>query len=286
MNAHTYETAADTFRRTNGKAAPLTDAYSSQTVHKQHMEVETSWVAARRPYYTVYPLAAEALRKVKLDIPCSVVTMPIPTLLVRFGVGMEPSCAGQQLRCMLVGELEMLNTKRGLGVWCDFGERTYLPTVTHPLPRYTYMTFGLADDRTVHTAIQRLSYEGLSDADTAAVMAALHYIVAICLLSNDPALIEPDVLDKDRAKWAETQDPAIVERAVRRGKVGWLVGAHWETMPHYRRPHVGLRWTGEGRQVPKIVPIKGAVVHRQKLTEVPQGYLDDEKSPAEFPQQG
>lgn len=30
-----------------------------------------------------------------------------------------------------------------------------------------------------------------------------------------------------------------------------------------------------GRRVPKIVPVKGAVVHRAKLSEVPQGKLDE-----------
>ena len=48
-----------------------------------------------------------------------------------------------------------------------------------------------------------------------------------------------------------------VDKAHRRGKVGWNVGRHIEVAPHYRRPHMALVWTGTGRAVPKIVPTAG-----------------------------
>jgi hypothetical protein len=37
-----------------------------------------------------------------------------------------------------------------------------------------------------------------------------------------------------------------VDKAHRRGKVGWNVGRHIEVAPHYRRPHMALVWTGTG----------------------------------------
>jgi hypothetical protein len=40
-------------------------------------------------------------------------------------------------------------------------------------------------------------------------------------------------------------------------------------------PHFGLRWTGEGRKIPKIVPIKGSVINKKLVAEVPTGYEDD-----------
>ncbi len=95
------------------------------------------------------------------------------------------------------------------------------------------------------------------------------------LLKGDPEFVKPDVLAADRYKFDQTGDVKYVEKAKRHGIVGWRIGEEFESMPHFRRPHLGLRWTGEGGKVPKIVPIKGAVVHRQKMTQVPTGYMTD-----------
>jgi hypothetical protein len=98
----------------------------------------------------------------------------------------------------------------------------------------------------------------------------------LCLLGQDPETIEPEVLAKDREKWARTHDPAIAERAVRRGKLGWLVGAKMEVLPHVRRPQMALRWTSPGGKIPKIVPVKWSIVHREKVAHVPTGRMDAE----------
>src|SRR5690606_13981801 len=68
-----------------------------------------------------------------------------------------------------------------------------------------------------------------------------------------------------------------IERAVRRGKRAWAIGRHITVDPHYRRPHVALRWTGEGRKVPRIVPVRGSIVHRSRVAKVPTGHLDDDR---------
>ena len=92
------------------------------------------------------------------------------------------------------------------------------------------------------------------------------------LLENDPSVIEPDVLSKDRDRFESTGDQKYVEKAHRRGKFGWNVGLHIEVSPDYRRPHLMLAWTGAGRAVPKIVPRKGSVVHREVVEKVPSGF--------------
>ncbi|MHB0960531.1 MAG: hypothetical protein ACYC0X_30985 [Pirellulaceae bacterium] len=46
----------------------------------------------------------------------------------------------------------------------------------------------------------------------------------LCLLADDPEIIEADVLNKDRQKYLASRDDKFVEKAHRRGKVGWLVG--------------------------------------------------------------
>jgi hypothetical protein len=95
---------------------------------------------------------------------------------------------------------------------------------------------------------------------------------SLCLLDHDPQIISPDVLNKDREKFDSTGDDRYIDRAHRRGKVGWDVGRHVEVAPHYRRPHMALVWTGRDRAVPKIVPRRGSIVHRQVVERVPTGF--------------
>jgi DNA-binding protein H-NS len=40
----------------------------------------------------------------------------------------------------------------------------------------------------------------------------------------------------------------------------------------YRRPHMTLVWTGRGRAMPRIVPRRGSVVHREVVEKVPMGW--------------
>jgi hypothetical protein len=95
---------------------------------------------------------------------------------------------------------------------------------------------------------------------------------ALCLLENDPELISPEVLADGRAKFDQTGDQKYVEKARRQGKCGWDVGRQIEVIPHYRRPHLMLAWTGAGRSVPKIVPRKGSIVHRNVVEKLPSGF--------------
>jgi hypothetical protein len=46
---------------------------------------------------------------------------------------------------------------------------------------------------------------------------------SLCLLENDPSIISPDVLADDRAKYEASGDQRYVDKARRRGKVGWDV---------------------------------------------------------------
>jgi hypothetical protein len=94
----------------------------------------------------------------------------------------------------------------------------------------------------------------------------------LCLLDDDPSVISPDVLADDRAKYEATGDQKYLEKAHRRGKVGWDVGRYIERIPHYRRPHMTLVWTGPGRKIPKIVLRKGSIVHRNIVEKIPTGF--------------
>jgi hypothetical protein len=97
-------------------------------------------------------------------------------------------------------------------------------------------------------------------------------VIEKVLLADDPSVIEPDVLGKDQARFQQTGDRKYIDKAHRRGKVGWNVGHRMEVMPHYRRPHMALVWTGAGRAVPKVGPRRGSVVHREKIEKVSSGF--------------
>ena len=70
---------------------------------------------------------------------------------------------------------------------------------------------------------------------------------SLCLLENDRSVIEPDVLSKDRDKFEASGDDRYVDKAHRRGKIGWNVGRRIDVAPRYRRPHMALVRNGSGQ---------------------------------------
>ena len=96
-------------------------------------------------------------------------------------------------------------------------------------------------------------------------------------MADDPQVVEPVVLRDDEDKYEKNPDPALVEKARRRGNYGWHVGKSIEVSPHVRAAcPAALYWTGEGRRVPKIRFRRGSIVHRKKLAEMPTGYLEEQ----------
>jgi hypothetical protein len=77
------------------------------------------------------------------------------------------------------------------------------------------------------------------------------------------------VLNRDAGK---PLTAAIIDRAKRRGKIGWNIGKGIEVIPHMRRPHPALVWTGHGRVTPRIILRKGCLVHQDALKRIPTGF--------------
>ena len=144
-----------------------------------------------------------------------------------------------------------------------------------------HLTLGCEQGRTLEESFQEsaantrnyiIAENFMSDEQYPLVLDCLRLCATLCLLADDPSVIEPDVLAKDQARFRQTGDEKYIDKAHRRGKVGWNVGRRMEVVPHYRRPHMALVWTGRGRAVPKVVPRRGSVVHREKVERVPSGY--------------
>jgi hypothetical protein len=165
-----------------------------------------------------------------------------------------------------------MNQGKAISVLIDIGE-----VMPGGVPIYTYRNFPRKPGLTVEQSLASLGKKGLF-ADIGIVVPSdlvtdcIRLCCSLCLLENDPSIISADVLADDRVKYDQTGDGKYIDKARRRGKVGWDVGRHIEMIPHYRRPHMALVWTGKGRGVPRIAPRKGSVVHRELVEKVPSGF--------------
>lgn len=236
------------------------------------LEKEALWEQARRPYYNVWPSIVPMLTRLNLDIDSALIQLPLPALCIRLPKQQNPlkfEWQGQpfDIRCMLMGAA---NEGKTILILIDIGE------IVGEVPVYTYQNFlrqeGLTVERSLAGLPKRPSAEIGVQIPDALIADCVRLCCSLCLLENDPEIISPDVLSKDRDKFDQTGDEKYVEKAHRRGKVGWDVGRHVEVIPHYRRPHLMLAWTGTARAVPKIVPRRGAIVHRQAVEKVPSGW--------------
>ena len=96
--------------------------------------------------------------------------------------------------------------------------------------------------------------------------------LGVMLLATDPSFIEPVLLKRDVGRSGDPE--SLAKRARQRGLIGYDIGRNMESSPHYRRPHFAIRWTGKGSAIPRLVPVKGSIIHKRMLT-IPTGYEDD-----------
>jgi hypothetical protein len=288
MDFHTYTTMRDWARRVDPEDRPAQDIdqfYRRAIADAQkvgsgqffgQMLNERDWEMARRPYYNVWPSIIPMLTRLNLDLDSNLIQLPLPALCIRFPkdatrnpLKFEWKGDEYPLRCIMMGEI---NEGTGLSVLVDIGEVMPLG-----VPVYTYRNFPRRPGLTVEQSIEGLGKVGLfSEIGVQVpddfVMDCIRLCCSLCLLENDPSIISADVLADDRARYEASGDPKFVDKAHRRGKVGWDVGKHIEVIPHFRRPHMMLVWTGRGRAVPRVVPRRGSIVHREAVEKLPSGF--------------
>ncbi|MFH1924707.1 MAG: hypothetical protein ABIP48_33060, partial [Planctomycetota bacterium] len=242
------------------------------------LQNERDWEREKKPYYNVWPSIVPMLTRLNLDLDSSLIRLPLPALCIRFPKTKNPltfEWKGEevQIRCMLMGTI---NEGRGLSLLIDVGE-VMGDGKDFGVPIYTYRNFRRESGLTVEEALRELGSNELAELGVqipdALVTDCVRLCCSLCLLEDDPSVIEPDVLSKDRVRFEQTGDEKYVTKAHRRGKVGWNVGRRIEVAPHYRRPHMALVWTGRGRAVPRVVPRRGSVVHREVVEKVPSGFV-------------
>lgn len=272
--------------------------YSTRVLHDaaavRQQLLEGWWEIDKCPYYRVYPAIIPMLLKLNLSIDAGLIKLPSRLRAfsicfpkadhkVSFNIG-ESHYIIRSLLCGPVTLQSNAQEYKGISIWVDFGETLgSCGLSTEPIlkdfPVLTYLNMPIQDGMTVEDASNMLHEDPSSNfgiripPSTKAEIIKL--VCTLCLLENDPAIIEPDVLDKDKAKYERNPDQTIIDRAVRRGKVGWNVGRKIETIPHVRGPSpLALYWTGRGRTIPLIRYRKGCIVHKELITKISR--IDDE----------
>lgn len=284
MNFHTYITARDTAKKAGRIEDPdafyraaFNDARQRRDgMFTSQLIVEQAWEQARRPYYNVWPSIVPMLTRLNLELDSTLIRLPLPAVCVRLPCQQNPLAFDwkgepKQIRSVLLGEAR---EGQSIVLLIDQGDTKRAGTVDVPVGMY--ISFERQQGQTVEqslAALPRLAHtKGYIDIPEPLLADCVRLCCCLCLLESDPEIISPDVLSKDQDKFDQTGDQKFVEKAHRRGKVGWDVGRHIEVAPHYRRPHMMLAWTGVGRTVPKIVPRRGAIVHRDVIEKVPSGF--------------
>lgn len=244
--------------------------------------LESDWIANNRPYYNIYPAITPLVDKLSLDIPCSAISAPPSTLCLRLPVGPNnPYKAGDcDVRTVLFGiqqtrsSVDSEELIDGLVILFDTGEKGDLGA-----PVYVFKIFPLRPDMSVQEATQTLphhrSWEYGTPIEESVVEAITKLCLTVCLIGQNPDLVTPDVLSKDRMEYnsaSPDRKKFIEERAKRKGKNGFNIGLGLESCPHYRRSHLATIRVGKGRSSYKVIIRKGSIVHREKIVNIPSGY--------------
>lgn len=235
------------------------------------LKVEKLWELSLKPYVNLYPSMANALSKVNLKVDCSSITWfkdlkRHEPLCIRFAKKHEPVCfdeKGKPLESIIIsmasGIVGKTKHHKGMLLYAQFGK---MQSLGMDIPNTYWLGFPLIDGKTIEECIDE--YISISDyADILSV--SLRCAIGVLLVSSDPDYTIPEVLSKHKARYAETKDQSLIDKAKRNGKFGWTVGENIETVAHVRIPHFAIRHTGPGGKIPKLVPIKGSIVNRSKL---------------------
>lgn len=258
-------------------AESIGDVYSGR-----QFLAEKDWVAANRPYYNVWPAIWPMVEKLDLDIPCSVIKPPAECISLLFSQDRNPyEFKGGRLQSVLVSKQVFIDKDNGCKEWptlcifIDVGERSTLDGS----PVYTVRVIPLFDNMTVEQVLARLPNDasasvGLAVPDEISLIAA-KVACTVCLIADDPDLVTPDILTKDRLRFTKADEDEklrLVSKARKRGKNGFDIGREVTVNPHYRNAHLAKFWCGAGRTELRVKLRSGSLVKRSKVTKVPTGY--------------
>ncbi len=248
---------------------------------------ECDYVMDNRPFYNVYPAVVKCLENTKFNFRLNQIKPLDECIAICFAVGHEPSAdclqspVGRRVRSMIL-ELREFNAME-----CDDSKiGSLVPSIGIRAAFDTDSNDGDESRGIIRFSGHRKTIEEvISDSTTELVPGVMlaesgklvSIAIGVAMLAQDERFAEPILLKRDQGKQLDAEGlQRAIERAKRNGRNGMTIGRTLELSPHFRSPHFGIRWTGKGRTVPKLVPVKGCVVSRNKLYPIPTGYLDGE----------
>jgi len=231
------------------------------------MWAEIAWGVKRKPFFNVHEPIVRSIKNTSLkikpeSIPRSVVH-DLGVLCIKFPIGLnQPELNGIEHFFICMGQ-KTFYAKTGQimpGGSIGFSYQNKVSTFG-----FTWMLSQCFDD--AESMLEKKD-ETATEFKTRLLIARIG--IGIMLLAANPDFIKPILLKCDQGRSVDLE--TLKKRAHQRGLIGYEIGADMEVSPHFRRPHFAIRWTGKGSEVPKLVPVKGAIIHKSKMQEIPTGY--------------
>lgn len=253
------------------------------------LSLQGMWAVSRRPFYNVWPCIGEALARTSLDLTSEhlyqgakylIESQDIsPVIYMRWAKGHELDGVVSSAFAAVRPVLPLGHSVPTDGLPClvqlEFWIEAFLRTNEE---ESLYGVMHLHKGTTIKESLHQLnsSTTNISPTEFKIREQVFRVAVGVFLMASqiDSDLVTP-VPDSELPSYKLSYKQKKQGKKPYKRK-GWDIGRFVEFSPHIRRPHFGLRWTDKGRTVPKIVPIKGSVVRRNKMTDVPTGYLDKE----------
>jgi len=237
--------------------------------------MENRFISAKMPFFNVYPKVAEALAKTKLTIrPCDIqksIIHDIPAISIKLAKESKEAIAAKTewfIISVFDGDPYKIVSTSG------FARRFF--GCGKPFIAVYFSTQGWSS----LSAVPLDSFFEESEFPETDIQSGLKTVCRIALgvmmLAADPDYIKPVLLKADEDKTTPLEER--IARARNRGVYGFTIGEDIERSPHFRRPHFAIRWTGNGGEIPKLVPVKGSIVGNKELVTVPTGYEIDVQS--------
>ena len=215
--------------------------YSILDSYRKQLDGEYQWELANRPYYTVYPAIIPLLLRVRMDkVDSTALKLPIAPLCLRFSKSQrtllikETNKGDRSVRSILAFYSNYQyhgKTLPGVSLFVDCGE------TEKSIPILCFQNIPQKQGMSLEEAFEFLPYDpnAFTNIELAkSLHDCLRLLCTICLLDQDESVIEPEVLTADQDKFKATKDRKFIEKAYKRGKVGWSIGKHIDVVPHVR----------------------------------------------------
>lgn len=241
------------------------------------INIENLWISDGRPYYEVYPSVADFISKLDLNFTPNQLCMPhnLKALLLKFYDGHDPNYILFTITYTDTSTIFSYVVNQGYG---DAGIGMMQYSISVPNDCTIDQELKLIYSSVFIETVESCSAEQRAVAQTRwdAIVKLFKIIGTICLIGSDPDLIEPQILTNDLPKLNNHNINSLIDKAKRRGKFGFSLGKKLESIPHTRRPHMYWQAYGPKHSLRRYRTRKGSVIHKDKITNVPTGFEENE----------